>query len=420
MATMTPLSPADLERMAQLRTMKRRATGLMVLATAVFIVARVLEADTSGWGYLRATAEAAMVGGLADWFAVTALFRHPLGLPIPHTAIIPQRKEQLGRTLGEFVEQNFLTADVVVGKLRGVRVGDRVTDWLADPDNRATAGRHAAATLSGTVEVLRDDDVQLALEGAVLARLRRVQLAPVAGQALELMTADGRHHDVVTAATRGAIRFIDENRESLRGRFGRESPWWVPEPVDDRIFTKLFTGLRGFLDEVANDPNHLVRDHLDARLAALAVDLRTDPAYAERAEQITEEVLAHPAVRAWTGSLWRDLKAMLLAQSANPDSELRRRLDGTIEQIGLALQDDPAMRAKVDGWVEGAVTYLVEAYRHEATELIASTVARWDAAEASTRFELAVGRDLQFIRINGTLVGGAAGLVIHTVGELLG
>ncbi len=420
MIPMTPMTTISSDRGRDLKVMKRRATGLLVLAVIGFLVLQVTEPSGAGWGYLEAAAEAGMVGGLADWFAVTALFRHPLGLPIPHTAIISERKEQLGRTLGEFVEENFLTPDVVAEKVRSVRVGDRAAAWLAADTNRATAGRHVAATLSGAAEVLRDDDVQSVLESALLARIRRIPAAPAAGRAIELLTADGRHHDVVTAATRGAIGFIDDNRHALRDQFGRESPWWVPESIDDRIFTKLFDGLRGFLNEVANDPNHLVRDHLDRRLAVLVVELRTSPDHLRRGEELKAELLEHPDVRAWVATLWSDLKTRLLAQSADPDSELRHRIDAFVARLAESLATDPALRRKIDGWVEGTARYLVDAYRHEATELIAGTVARWDPREASDRVEMAVGYDLQFIRINGTLVGAVAGLAIHGIAALLG
>jgi uncharacterized membrane-anchored protein YjiN (DUF445 family) len=254
----------------------------------------------------------------------------------------------------------------------------------------------------------------------VLARIRQVPAAPIAGRGLELMTADGRHHELVTTSARGIVRFIEENRVELRGRFGRESPWWVPEPIDDRIFEKLFQGLRGFLVEVADDPDHLVRDHLDRRIARLVDDLCHDPEYRARGEALKEELLAHPALGAWTATLWRDLKAGLLSQTADPGSELRRRVAGALDGLAVTLAEDPELQAKVDAWVESAVRWIVESYRGEVSELIAATVARWDPTEASSRVELAVGRDLQFIRINGTIVGGLAGLVIHAVGNLIG
>ena len=414
------VSTDDATKRRQLRKMKWRATSLLLVAACVFVVARVAE-DGGGWvGYVRATAEAAMVGALADWFAVTALFRHPLGLPIPHTAIIPTRKDQLGGALGQFVEENFLVGPVIAEKLRGARVGERIAAWIVAPGNAEVVARHGAAILAGASEVLRDDEVQGAIEGAVIARLRAIPASPLAGRALEIATAEGRHRELIDAVMRGGIRFLDEQREPLRARFYRESPWWVPESVDDRIYDKLFTGLRGFLLEVSTDPAHEFRRYLDARAEDLAQRLQHDPDLMARGEKLKDELLDHPAVRHWTASLWRDLKTTLRTQADDPDSELRSRIEAGAASLGQALASDANLRAKVDGWVESVALYVIAQERHHARELIASTVSRWDPAEAAERIELHVGRDLQFIRINGTLVGGLAGLGIHAIGQLIG
>ena len=415
-----PIAERDRERGRQLRRMKWRASGLLIAAAVVFVVTRRFESDHDWLGYIRATAEAAMVGGLADWFAVTALFRHPLRLPIPHTAVIKTRKEQLGRSLGEFVQENFLARDVVADKLQHARVGERLGWWLRDREHARTLSQHTSAALAGALDVLHDDDVQGALEHAVSARLRQIEASPTAARILAIATADGRHRELVDAAAKGVLRFLDENRGELRHRFSRESPWWVPEPIDDRIFDKIFRGLATFLQDVIDDPAHELRHHLDRRLADLVTRLESDPAMIARGEKFKEEILAHPAVRNWMGSLWSDLKQALLDQSNDPDSELRRRIEQTAAAFGDALSNDPSLRSKVDRWIVSAVGYLVDAYRHEVADLIETTVAKWDADEAADRIELQVGRDLQFIRINGTLVGGLAGLAIYSIGQLIG
>jgi uncharacterized membrane-anchored protein YjiN (DUF445 family) len=411
--------PQEAERRRELRRMKAGATGLLLVAAVVFVVARSLEPERPGWGWARAAAEAALVGGLADWFAVTALFRRPLGLPVPHTALIPTRKDALGRSLGSFVAENFLAADAVAERLRAARVTHRAATWLVEPGNAAVVSRHTAAALAGATDVLRDDEVSGALEGAVLARLRRIDVAPLAGRVLAVATAEGRHRPLVDAAVAGAIRFLDEQRPTLRGRFGRESPWWVPEPVDDRIFTKIFDGLRGFLVEVARSENHALRAHLDARLGELVERLQHDPDLAARADALLEELLDHPAVRAWTASLWGELKAGLQTQARDPDSELRRRLEAAVTEAGAKLLAEEDLQDKIDRWLEGVARYVVEAEGHQVGDLIAGTVERWDPNEASRRIETQVGRDLQFIRINGTVVGALAGLVIHALGTLV-
>jgi uncharacterized membrane-anchored protein YjiN (DUF445 family) len=414
-----PVADPDREKRRELRAMKRRATGLLLVAAAIFIAARLAE-DDHGWAsYVRATAEAAMVGGLADWFAVTALFRHPLGIPIPHTAIIPKRKDQLGASLGSFVEDNFLSEEVVVERLRSTSIARRAATWVVDPVNASTVSRHAGAALHGALDVMRDDDVQEVVEHAVLTRVRAVRLAPVTGRTLDILTANGRHQEVLDASLRGLGRFLDENRESFRHKFAHESPWWVPETVDDRIFEKIFNGLHALLADVTEDPQHELRGYLDERLALLAHELRTSPDLLARGEDLKEELLDHPAVRRWTGALWADLKKSIQTQSADPDSELRRRIEVTVQAVGHAVLEDPALADKIDRWFEGVVRYVVDSYRHEIADIITTTVAKWDPHDAARRIEVQVGRDLQFIRINGTLVGGLAGLVIYSLSQLL-
>ncbi len=409
----------DRARREDLRRMKAGATGLLLAVAVVFVVATLAERRNDAWGYLRAAAEGSLVGGLADWFAVTALFRRPLGLPIPHTALIPTRKDALGRSLGTFVEDNFLAGDAVLERLRAMQPSRRAAAWMVAPGNAEVISRHAAAALAGATDVLRDDEVTGALEQAVVERVRRIGLAPLAGRALAVATAEDRHRTLVDAALAGAIRFLDRQKPHLRSRFDRESPWWVPEPLDDRIFSKLYTGLRGFLVEVARTEDHALRRHLDDRLAEFIVRLETDPALATQADRWRDELLSHPAVRAWIGSLWGEFKTALVEQSTDASSELRQRLERAAAEAGRKLSVDTALQHKIDRWLEGVTRYVIQAEGHQVGELIATTVQRWDPDEATDRIEIHVGRDLQFIRINGTVVGGLAGLTIHAVGRLL-
>jgi uncharacterized membrane-anchored protein YjiN (DUF445 family) len=423
MTTVSPALPAlaaedDLRRRNLVR-MKVAATSLLLAATLVFIVTRSLEDRWSWLGYVRATAEAAMVGALADWFAVTALFRHPLGVPIPHTAIIPNRKDQLGRGLGTFVQTNFLAPAVLSERLRAVGVAERLGAWLGQPEHAHRLSSNAGALIRGLTEVMGDEDIQRTLETGILQRVREVPAAPLMARVVEAAVS-GRHHQALLDTTlHGLSGLLDENRWLLRQKLAEQSPWWVPEPIDDRLFKKFFDGVQGFLAEVARDPDHELRHQLDVRVAELAVRLRTDPALIARGEQLKAELLEHPEVRAWLDSLWRNAKTSILAVADDPDSDLRRRLDAALLRAGRSLQEDPVLQGKVNGWIEKVVGYLAEEYGHEIADLIATTVARWDGAEASRRIELQVGRDLQFIRINGTVVGGLAGLVIYSVGRFL-
>ena len=410
--------PGDEVRAAELRRMKLIATGFFVAAVIVFLVAKAYEERGTWVGYVRAGSEAAMVGALADWFAVTALFRHPLRIPIPHTAIIPKRKNEIGRSLGDFVQGNFLTREVITERLAGVRVGERLGVWLCEAHNAERAAEAAADAMSGVLEVLDDRDVQEALGSAVERRLQETQVAPLLGKAIDV-AVDGDHHQrMLDGVMKGIMGFLDDNRETLRGRLEHESPWWVPEAIDDRVFKKIFGGVQRFLGDVSSTPDHEIRGSIDGRVRALADKLRNDPALIAKCENMKLELLDHPDVQAWLQSLWGELKTSVLGATKDPQSELRQRMVNGFARAGARLTIDGELQAKIDDWVERLVAHVVENYRHEVAGLISSTVERWDSADTSRRIELQVGRDLQFIRINGTVVGGLAGLAIHAVSEL--
>lgn len=396
-----------------------RATALLVVATIVYVVMRITT-DGAGWaGYVEAGAEAAMVGGIADWFAVTALFKHPLRLPIPHTAIVPKRKDEIGRALGEFVQDNFLQGDVLEERLAGVGVANRLGEWLEVPANAKRVGDQAAAAIGGVLELLHDDQLQTTVDGLVRKRIDEVNLAPAAGRIIDF-ALDGDHHKSVFDATlNGVTTMLEDNRHMLRQRLEQESPWWVPEQVDGKIFERIYAGVQTFVNEVSNTPDHEVRAKIDIRFRRLATDLRESPEFAVRAEELKQELLSHPEVRVWTANLWLHIKETLLDATGDPDSDLRDRIHEAAISAGRSLREDPVLRAKVDRSFTSIAVHLASESRSEVADLIASTVESWDPIETSERIERQIGRDLQFIRINGTLVGGLAGLVIHAISQLL-
>ena len=446
-----PPVPDEEEKQRALEQMKRRATGLLVAAAVVFVGARVFEPRVPGLGYLRAFAEAAMVGGLADWFAVTALFRYPLGIRIPHTAIIPARKDRIGRSLGRFVQQNFLSRDVIGAKLAGANVGERIARWLANPVKARLVARQVAAGLSGAAEVLRDEDVRHFVERSLVGRARRVQVGPLVGRALGLLTAGGRHQELLDEALKLAARAVSEHESFIRQRIAAEAPWWVPGMVENKIHEKVVDALEHTLAEVGADPAHPLRARFDRAVQGFAERLRTSPDTIARAEALKEELLAHPAVREYAGSVWTDVKAALARYAAlppggavadgvsvdgvsvdgvsvdgvpagapnNPPVGASGAVERGLVAVGTAILADPALTAKVDHWVHEAVLFAVAQYRAEAGQLIESTVGAWDPAATSRRIETQIGRDLQFIRINGTLVGGLVGLLLYAAGQLV-
>ncbi len=415
--TLQPLKDEEQKR-EQLDSMKRRATGLLLVAFVVFIVTRLLEGRWPWLGYVRATAEASMVGGLADWFAVTALFRYPAGLKIPHTAIIPNRKERIGRSLGNFVQNNFLSPAVIRQRLQQASIAHKLADWLAQPEHGEIVGRHAAASVSGLVQVLKDEEVQELIETSVSRRVRATQVAPLMGKALSLMTHGNRHQELLDSALKLVGRLVEENREGLRQKIRDELPWWVPSPIDEKIYQKIIAGIENTLGEVTVNPEHPLRHRYNEAMLEFVEKLRTSPEMIEKGEHLKEDLLQHPAVRGYSASLWGDLKASVLKHAADPGSEFRRRIAHTVTRFAESMRNDPELMEKVDGWVESAALYVVEQYRGEVAELIASTVAAWDPEDTTRKIELQIGKDLQFIRINGTLVGGLAGLVIYTLSQI--
>jgi uncharacterized membrane-anchored protein YjiN (DUF445 family) len=409
----------DALRRAQLKAMQRRATGLLVVVTAAFLAVVLQPSDAEWVGYALALTEGSMVGGLADWFAVTALFRHPLGVPIPHTAIIRERKDQFGETLGSFVQENFLTPEVVSERIRSARVAERTAGWLASEDGSRTVARAAVEAMAAAVDLVGDDDVHRLLHGEIERAVRSVPFGPLAGRALRAGIAEDRHRPMIDAVLNGAITLLDEQREVLRTRFAEAAPWWLPGALEDRFFDRLVDGARLLMASVVADPNHELRTTLDERLRTLADRLEQDPELGKKVEDAVGELMGHAEVRAWTRTLWTDLKGALHAQVHDDDSKLRARVAGAVVTIGHRLGDDPALQQRLTSSAEAAVRYVAEHHRDEISSLISATIARWDAKETSDKLELLLGRDLQFIRINGTLVGGLAGVTIHAVADLL-
>ncbi len=400
--------------------MKMVATSMLVLAAVIFIVAHAYQEDHSWAGYVRATAEAAMVGALADWFAVTALFKHPLRLPIPHTAIIPKRKNEIGAGLGEFVQSNFLTGDVVAEKLESVELSRRLGEWLQVPDNARSMVGEVAVVVSAVSEVLSDDeDVRVMVDSLVRDRLSRVPVAPIVGRVIDAGMDGDHHHEVYNAVLSGAANFLDDNRDTFRRRLINESPWWVPEGIDNQVFEKIYGAVMTFLREVDSNPEHHVKKDIDVRSRELADRLRTDERMIEQGEKLKQELLDHPEFQAWTKDLWSSLQRGFGEATQEADSDVRRRIEEAIVALAHRLVDDTDLQTKVDAWFQSIIVYLAEAGGDEIGGLIANTVEGWDAEETADRIELQVGRDLQFIRINGTLVGGLAGLIIYTISNQL-
>ncbi|NIH85929.1 DUF445 family protein [Amycolatopsis granulosa] len=404
-----------------LRRMKLVALAFLLGATVIFLLTTWAQsAGWTGWvGYVRAAAEAGMVGALADWFAVTALFRRPLGLPIPHTAIIPSKKNMIGSSLGEFVGTNFLSEQVIRDKLRRVEVSRRFGEWLAKPENAERVTSELATVVRGVVTVLKDEDVQAVMEQAVVRRVVGQPWGPPLGKLLQQVFADGAHYKLVDLMCDRAYEWVRDNHATVLRVVSDRAPSWSPKFVDAMLADKVYGEVLSFAWAVKTDVNHPMRLALDKFLGEFAQDLQNDPETMARAEQVKQQILDHPDVQKLIGSAWSTAKGMLLSAAEDPSSELRRRVREGLRSLGERLVSDEGLGGKVDGWLEGTAAYVVRNYSTEITTIITDTVERWDAEETSRKVELQVGRDLQFIRINGTVVGALAGLVIYTVAQLL-
>ncbi|GAA2847485.1 DUF445 domain-containing protein [Pseudonocardia halophobica] len=412
---------AEEQKRRDLRKMKLVATGFLLGATVVFFVMRYLELhQAQAWaGYVRAAAEAGMVGALADWFAVTALFKRPLGLPIPHTAIIPRKKDTIGDSLGDFVGENFLSEDVVREKLGRVEVSYRVGSWIGQRQHAERITAELATAARGLVTVLRDDVVQDLIEQVLVRKLLEKEVGPPLGKILEGILVDGAHRHLVDLVCDRAYDWVTANQEMVLRVVHDRAPMWTPRFVDDLVADKLFNEVQGYAWAVKTDPEHPLRHAIDRFLAEFARDLQSDPKTIARAEQVKQQIVDHPDVQKFIGQAWGVVKGMILDAAEDPSSELRARVRDGLVSLGARLSGDAELRARLDGWLADAAGYVVRHYRREITTLITDTVARWDAEETSRKIELQVGRDLQFIRINGTVVGALAGLVIYTVSQLV-
>src|ERR1700760_35225 len=414
-------SAGDAERRRGLRRMKVVATGFLVGATVIFLVCTWAQAHgAAAWvGYVRAAAEAGMVGALADWFAVTALFKHPLGLPIPHTAIIKRKKDQLGEGLGTFVRENFLSAEVVETKLRDAEGPSRLGKWLSDSSHAERVASETGTVLRVLVELLRDDEIQQVIDRMIVRRIAEPQWGPPVGRVLGTLLAENRQEALIQLLADRAFQWSLNAGEIIQRVVERDSPTWSPRFVDHLVGDRIHRELMDFTDKVRRNPEHELRRSATRFLFEFADDLQHDDATIARAEAVKEQLMSREEVTNAAATAWRTLKRLVLEGVDDPSSALRTRITDAVVSIGESLRDDAELRDKVDNWIVRGAEHLVGQYGVEITAIITDTIERWDAEEASRRIELHVGRDLQFIRINGTVVGSLAGLIIYGLAQLL-
>jgi len=411
----------DPAKVRDLRRMKTVAAMFLVFAAAVYLACLLLaDEPDAGWvGYIKAAAEAGMVGGIADWFAVTALFRRPLGLPIPHTALIRRKKDQLGESLGDFVGENFLAPEVVLGRLDAARIPARAGAWLARPANAERVAAEAAHLAQGMLAVLRDDDVQELIDAMIVRRIGEPEWGPPIGQVLTELLAEDRQLPLIDLLCDRAHEWALGSADTIERVVLRDAPTWSPKFVDLLVGDKIHRELVEFTAKVREDPDHEVRRAMNRFLTDFADDLQHDLGTRAKVERVKTEIMGRKEISQAAEASWRLAKKAIVDAAEDPQSALRRKLVEYAMRIGVRLRDDARSRARVDRWLADATVFVLENYGTEATALISDTVARWDGDEASRKIELQAGRDLQFIRINGTVVGALAGAVIHLVSQLI-
>jgi uncharacterized membrane-anchored protein YjiN (DUF445 family) len=408
----TPDSAADDQRRQGLRRMRTLAVSLLLLAAAVYVA--TIGKD-GALGFVNAAAEASMVGAIADWFAVTALFKHPLGVPVPHTALIPRRKDELGRSLEEFVGENFLQEGIIRERVAAAAISARVGVWLADPAQVRRVVDEVAEVAAIGLGRIRDEQISDLVTEALVPRFREEPVSPLAGGLLAEALRDGVHQGVVDLALDELHGWLLENPDTVAEVLEQRAPWWAPPRLNDAVTRRVVGELVTWLAEIRADPGHRARLALDSLLAQLADDLQHDPETRERTERLKDRLLDHPAVVESGIALWNALRRALQQSLLDPDGAVRERLTRELTAFGTRLREDDVLRERIDSSAADLSVFLVERYGAEVTAVITQTIDRWDGKEAARRIELHVGRDLQFIRINGTIVGGLVGLVIHAV-----
>ena len=414
-----PMFQDETTRRAALQRMKLWASALLVFFLVLFIVAKMLEPAYPWLAWVRATAEASLVGGLADWFAVTALFRHPLGIPIPHTAIMQKQKDRVGRILGNFVQNHFLSRAVLEQRLAGIHPAERAAHWMSEEANRTRLARQLAGGLARAVEALPDAEVREFMQRSAANRLEQLQLAPLLGDLLTVAAADGRPQELLNEVMKLIGHALRDGHDAIRDKVRAESPRWLPLGVRDAVAERLTGGIERVLAEMSADPNHPIRRRFDSAVGEFIARMKSSPEVITRMEKLKQDLLGHPMVEDLVSSVWDRARRAAARYRTDPEHASLVPLEGVLAGLGDSLATSEDLRYEVDRFLTEVVTSLLEQHRQEVADLIAATVADWDPEVAAGRIELAVGRDLQFVRLNGTLVGGLAGLIIYSLSRYL-
>jgi uncharacterized membrane-anchored protein YjiN (DUF445 family) len=401
----------------RLARMRLIATGLLALMAVVFVLARLLRGRYPWLSFVGAFAEAAMVGAIADWFAVTALFRHPLGLKIPHTAIIPSNKERIGENLGNFLEHNFMSYAVVHGELERIDFAGSAAHWLDQPDNARAVAAQITSAVPALLRMVEDKDAAVFLRDALAGALKDVKLAPLLSRLLSVLVAGRQHHALLEKLLGIVAEALEEHRPYIRQKVHENSPRWLPKAIDEKFYERLMAGVQTTLADIQSEDSQW-RERFQAATEALIDNLATSPEYEDKLRALLDSSLGHPLFRNYVGQVWDDVRQRLLADTTSPQSRVTAHIEQALRAFSGALARNPAVQHKLNEWIRTFAAETIVAKRELIVDLVRRVIRSWDTETLSRKFELHVGRDLQYIRINGTIVGGLVGLLLHTVGLL--
>ena len=412
---MPPLSPQETEQLARLARMRRLATGLLLLMAVVFVCARLLRERHPAFGFIGAFAEAAMIGAIADWFAVTALFRHPLGIPIPHTAIIPSNKDRIGENLGNFLEHNFMSYQVVHAELERIDFAGSAATWLSQPHNAAAVATQLTSAVPALLRMVEDKDASVFLQDALAGALKDVKLAPLLSRLLSVLAAGGQHQVLLEKLLGLIANALDENRPYIRQKVHEHSPKWLPKMIDDKFYERLMAGIEHILADFQDEDSQW-RLRFQAATEDLIDNLAHSPDYEDKLRRLLDNSIGHPLFRHYAGQVWADVSQRLLADTTSSNSRIAAHLEQALRAFASALGRHQPVQIKLNDWIRTFAAETIVAKRELLVDLVRRVIRSWDAETLSRKFEMHVGRDLQYIRINGTIVGGLVGLVLYTIG----
>jgi uncharacterized membrane-anchored protein YjiN (DUF445 family) len=408
-------------KLQRLNRMKSIATGILILATVLFLVSKFLESTYPWLSYLRAFSEASMIGAMADWFAVTALFQHPLGLKIPHTNLLANKQENIGRNLGNFVTNNFLAEHTIAARLEKINVSTIIIQWLDKPENTQMITREICRFIPQVLDQLNDDEINTLIRNRANQFIQNTNFQKIASDLLQYFIDQGQHQVLLNNGIKILEKYLADpkSRKWIYDKARQNSPKLLPDFVSDYITDLFLNAVDDSLNEVHNNEDHAIRAQFNQATENLVKNLRESENYRIRIEEMKEKLIEGKTYQTYTGNLWGNIKAEILREVANENSKMRERIQAGVASVGDKLEDKIEWQTSLDNWTKKEILRLLQTNREWIAGHISNTVKNWDKREISDKLELEVGRDLQYIRLNGTLVGGFVGLFLHILWELL-